>query len=138
MSLDLFIDGIELFTNRPEVMVYGYRVSPNHISVSVRLSYYRRLNIGAPDEIDDLFQQSLEAYEAKSNPIDPVRLQSINKFVYREGEHQLPTSSCIICLEDFHNLDSVINLNCRHIYHSLCIHRWFKDNNTCPMCKAIV
>lgn len=46
---------------------------------------------------------------------------------------------CIICADEFkEGEDYVTPLACdaRHLYHSDCIAKWVKQQNTCPMCKA--
>ncbi len=42
---------------------------------------------------------------------------------------------CTICLDNFENKDRIINLSCLHMFHSACIRKWLKKNNTCPICK---
>ena len=42
---------------------------------------------------------------------------------------------CIICLENFVNLDKIINLSCLHMFHDECIKKWLNENNFCPICK---
>ena len=43
--------------------------------------------------------------------------------------------NCVICLEDFKNGDTVINLPCIHLFHNNCIKNWLKSQNSCPVCK---
>ena len=43
--------------------------------------------------------------------------------------------NCVICLEDFKNGDTVINLPCIHLFHNKCIKNWLKNKNSCPICK---
>jgi len=42
---------------------------------------------------------------------------------------------CLICLEYFKNREKTIFLPCIHIFHSVCISKWVKNKNTCPVCK---
>ncbi|KAH7002712.1 hypothetical protein EDB82DRAFT_481877 [Fusarium venenatum] len=45
---------------------------------------------------------------------------------------------CAICLEVFHNSETVRRLTCKHVYHQQCIDRWFQGRHfTCPLCKSI-
>eukprot|EP00347_Sterkiella_histriomuscorum_P014851 403359283 len=50
------------------------------------------------------------------------------------------TTDCAICLGDLQENEIVTPLPCdmRHVYHSDCIIDWFKQNNSCPLCKAEV
>ncbi|XP_022767371.1 uncharacterized protein LOC111311857 [Durio zibethinus] len=46
-------------------------------------------------------------------------------------------SSCVICLEEYKDMDEVGALNtCGHDYHVPCIKKWLSMKNTCPICKA--
>ncbi|KAK8553783.1 hypothetical protein V6N12_030766 [Hibiscus sabdariffa] len=48
-------------------------------------------------------------------------------------------SSCVICLEDYKDMDEVGALKtCGHKYHAPCIKKWLSVKNTCPICKASV
>ncbi|KAK8483310.1 hypothetical protein V6N13_096999 [Hibiscus sabdariffa] len=48
-------------------------------------------------------------------------------------------SSCVICLEDYEDMDEVGALKtCGHKYHAPCIKKWLLMKNTCPICKASV
>jgi hypothetical protein len=42
---------------------------------------------------------------------------------------------CIICLNDYKNMDYLSLLPCSHIYHKSCIEEWLRRNNKCPLCK---
>ncbi|TFB01911.1 Transmembrane domain-containing protein [Trichoderma ghanense] len=44
---------------------------------------------------------------------------------------------CAICLETLRDDDPIRLLQCDHIFHSLCLAKWFlKKHETCPLCKA--
>lgn len=43
--------------------------------------------------------------------------------------------SCIICLKDYENLDTLLMTPCGHEYHYECIKDWFRKKNKCPICK---
>ncbi|UKZ52447.1 hypothetical protein TrVGV298_006224 [Trichoderma virens] len=44
---------------------------------------------------------------------------------------------CAICLETLQEDDTIRLLSCAHIFHSLCLAKWFlKRHDTCPLCKA--
>lgn len=42
---------------------------------------------------------------------------------------------CIICMQLLLETNSVVILDCGHIYHEICIYKWAIKNNTCPMCR---
>lgn len=50
--------------------------------------------------------------------------------------HEGDDVQCSICLSDITSGQNVTTLVCDHVFHSECIHRWFRSNVTCPMCRA--
>ncbi|XP_030322521.1 E3 ubiquitin-protein ligase RNF13-like [Calypte anna] len=49
--------------------------------------------------------------------------------------------SCVICMTDYKEGDSLKILSCSHAYHSACIDTWFHtqpNKKTCPFCKQAV
>ena len=51
---------------------------------------------------------------------------------FKKGEDEI---SCPICLEEFKDNESVIELPCKHVFHKPCIKQWFKNNYSCPTCR---
>lgn len=54
------------------------------------------------------------------------------------NEYRVWTSlegSCCICQEEYRWLDKVVELPCKHKFHSSCIHKWFTNRSTCPICR---
>lgn len=45
----------------------------------------------------------------------------------------LGTEECSICYEDL--IIEVVELECKHIYHKVCIDKWLQDHTTCPLCR---
>ena len=41
---------------------------------------------------------------------------------------------CSICYDPM--LDNVINLQCDHKFHKMCINKWKLNHNTCPLCRG--
>ncbi|XP_021932933.1 putative RING-H2 finger protein ATL69 [Zootermopsis nevadensis] len=40
---------------------------------------------------------------------------------------------CVICYEELTNY--ITTLSCQHRFHFHCIREWFKESETCPMCR---
>ena len=57
--------------------------------------------------------------------------QTLTKEMLEKGEQK----NCSICLEDFSEGDKIIYLPCFHYYHSVCIEKWTKSSNKCPLCN---
>ncbi|XP_066382742.1 probable E3 ubiquitin-protein ligase RHY1A [Miscanthus floridulus] len=48
-------------------------------------------------------------------------------------------AECSICLERCGDSgDGLIQLRCRHIFHSACLERWLRSRADCPYCRATV
>ena len=63
-----------------------------------------------------------------------------NENTVQKDEHD---GKCMICLESYGVLSSStgameapIRLPCKHIVGSMCIGKWLRDNNSCPLCRA--
>jgi hypothetical protein len=73
--------------------------------------------------------------EAEENdpyyPLD-VKVQPYSKI--SEGK----IDSCSICFEKFQSENSVVQLDCKHLYHETCIRRWGRRKPNCPMCRQII
>lgn len=55
-----------------------------------------------------------------------------------EGESTSTSAECSICLERCGNADGLIQLRCKHIFHSACLERWLRSHGDCPYCRASV
>ncbi|KAL8256144.1 hypothetical protein R6Q59_031211 [Mikania micrantha] len=47
-------------------------------------------------------------------------------------------AACCICLAKYANDDEVRELPCSHFFHTDCVDKWLKINNSCPLCKIEV
>ncbi|KAJ4976209.1 hypothetical protein NE237_001315 [Protea cynaroides] len=43
--------------------------------------------------------------------------------------------TCIICQDEYENMDKIGTLDCGHEYHAKCIKKWLLVKNVCPICK---
>ena len=53
-----------------------------------------------------------------------------------EKAKKVDGSLCSICIAKFKVGDEIVRLKCKHHFHKACVVPWFKDNNTCPNCRA--
>lgn len=53
-----------------------------------------------------------------------------------ESEQQKTFDICAICHNDLSC--GVEVLSCKHAFHTMCIHQWLRQKQTCPVCRAIV
>ena len=59
-----------------------------------------------------------------------VRVQAVNAQAEAVQEH-----ICSICMEPLGS--AVIELECGHSYHGVCVAHWFRRNPACPLCRAL-
>jgi hypothetical protein len=45
------------------------------------------------------------------------------------------TSECCICLDSFEGKQTLKPLRCGHVFHPLCIDKWIRTSDQCPLCK---
>lgn len=83
---------------------------------------FRRLRSSSPSQyFPGIPQPRIDA-------LYPLRL-------YREVAPFGVADDCSICLEKYTEKSDVRVLPCLHAYHNSCIDSWFRDNQTCCLCK---
>lgn len=45
-------------------------------------------------------------------------------------------TSCVVCMCDFEQKQTLRVLPCSHEFHQKCIDKWLKSNRTCPICRT--
>lgn len=61
----------------------------------------------------------------------------LTETIYCSSEQSQDDGNCVICLEEYKNMDDVGTLNtCGHDYHVSCIKKWLSMKKICPVCKA--
>lgn len=61
------------------------------------------------------------------------KIKKIKKGAYTKKSM---VETCSICMEDCKG--KTCTLECGHKFHTKCIFTWFKKNNNCPLCRAVV
>jgi len=86
----------------------------------------------------------------KSNNTNTYIEKNIEKFIKENKDetlNKIMKTFCIICLNNYDSDNLIatnndnndkINLPCGHIYHQICLYKYFKiqNNKYCPLCKA--
>ncbi|KAI5004912.1 hypothetical protein ZWY2020_032155 [Hordeum vulgare] len=66
--------------------------------------------------------------------LDPAVLRALSVVTADVG-----TGDCAVCLAEFEHGEQARALpRCGHRFHVECIDAWFRDNSTCPLCRADV
>ena len=66
--------------------------------------------------------------------ISIVIVQPLPELITHNGKITEETK-CVICQCYLHQSDDYCKLNCGHLYHNKCIHKWKKERNECPLCR---
>ncbi|KAL7783641.1 hypothetical protein V8C37DRAFT_396849 [Trichoderma ceciliae] len=113
------------------------------IVIIVLLSQYtnvlnrKKTNEGADDPENAQNASKIE----KLDRVAPIQTYRIWKEKSENASNSVKQGTtfvvCVICLETLQDNDAIRLLPCAHIFHSLCLARWFlKRHDTCPLCKA--
>lgn len=72
--------------------------------------------------------------------LDPIVMASLPAIVFKLPENQDPAGAaveCAVCLSAVEDGETARILpNCKHIFHSECIDKWFGSHSTCPICRT--
>ncbi|XP_071908224.1 uncharacterized protein [Coffea arabica] len=61
----------------------------------------------------------------------------LTESIYCSSDQLQEEGTCVICLEEYKNMDNVGTLrSCGHDFHVGCIRKWLSIKNLCPICKA--
>ncbi len=82
-------------------------------------------NLDDSDYEEDSDDDENEYYDGTSKPI------SID-YSYHKTNPTTQKEDCGICLDDSGNL---VETNCKHIFHSECLDKWFLTSENCPSCR---
>ncbi|KAJ0471562.1 putative transcription factor C2H2 family [Helianthus annuus] len=84
-------------------------------------------------------------YRSFSSGLNASILNSLPVFVYSKSKSKSKINAnnvvedCCVCLSEFEERDQCLVLpNCKHCFHSGCIHMWFSNHSTCPLCRSPV
>lgn len=92
----------------------------------------------APTELDIDTREIVNLMDSDNNhcKYDSSSEESLGELPSCPVKGMLPTSSCAVCLESYHNNAVLCGLPCGHNYHKRCIHMWLQtDNHHCPICR---
>ena len=67
---------------------------------------------------------------------EEYQLNKIREYLRKvKTNKKFVSESCVICLENFDNINNVSSLPCGHQFHTKCITEWMLKSKTCPLCK---
>lgn len=59
----------------------------------------------------------------------------LSKFTEQKVPETENLKECVICLANIEKGEIQIDTTCKHSFHKECLHKWFKEHNTCPTCR---
>jgi hypothetical protein len=82
------------------------------------------------------YQEEQEDIELEEHKID---IEDLSKHVINVEHPIIPKDSCVICLGDFEENDTLCTLKyCEHTYHKHCIKNWIYEKPICPLCQIVI
>ncbi|KAH6805958.1 hypothetical protein C2S51_030789 [Perilla frutescens var. frutescens] len=93
-------------------------------------------------DIDNMSYEELLALGERMGSVstglsDGLISKSLTESIYCSSDLFQDDGTCVICLEEYRNVDDVGTLRvCGHDFHVACIRKWLLLKNLCPICKA--
>ncbi|XP_037439610.1 probable E3 ubiquitin-protein ligase RHY1A [Triticum dicoccoides] len=106
-------------------------------------SYFQSsVSITTYNEVQETFPEPFSTVD-KCMPVTPCTepipvLQETACEDVEEGENTGPSLECSICLERCGEADGLMQLRCKHVFHSACLERWLRSHGDCPCCRGSV
>ena len=70
--------------------------------------------------------------------IKEIKIEKRFKFrIYGKKTKSVLGDQCNICIDEYKSREHIIELDCGHDYHKICIKKWLNCNNNCPMCRRV-
>ncbi|KAK6587871.1 hypothetical protein RS030_81314 [Cryptosporidium xiaoi] len=92
-----------------------------------------------PSDVDRIFG-SADSNNNRGVNDDIVNEISMKSYEFGVGNDTSSDDSpmCTVCLSELNQGESVVRLDCHHIFHLQCIKEWLKMSAICPLCKVDV
>lgn len=56
-------------------------------------------------------------------------------FVFKPCHKNKDNPNCVVCFSNFKVGEQVRRLPCAHLFHRMCIDRWLRNSQCCPLCR---
>lgn len=118
-------------TNAAYSILRTYNIDPNKIPARAISEYSAKVQKSL-QILKNLMIRSGRTYVWKDE-LETTMLQEMQSVV---DKINFIGESCAICLDDYTIGQRIGIVSCSHHFHSDCIYTWFKQQKTCPMCRA--
>ena len=114
---------------------------PDHaIAHTIQQKQIETQNLMKVVEINEFFEEEkLETGDnvPKLKPVDLIELPTKEFTLNPEPQDDKVKQSCMVCMCEFEEGQSVRTIRCLHMFHTECIDKWLLERTgTCPICKT--
>jgi len=105
------------------------------------INYLLSMMVDLPQQqypnVDNMTYEELLELEEKMGKVsngltdDEIKQLKHEKFI----KYKYLEDKCIICQNDFKELETIVALPCKHCFHFPCIKPWITNQHHCPLCK---
>ncbi|KAJ7965530.1 E3 ubiquitin ligase big brother-like protein [Quillaja saponaria] len=60
----------------------------------------------------------------------------LHPYTFNSAERNTGIDLCVICQVEYEQGESLVALQCHHLYHSDCVSRWLQIKKACPICSS--
>lgn len=107
-------------------------ISINHIAFNIANNNNQIQHISNNNLLFQILTHTVLQTDDVVSSLCEEDINKLNKYVLKDNL----TDKCAICIDSMETTQEVIELDCKHIYHSQCISEYFtKYNYKCPCCK---
>lgn len=85
--------------------------------------------------LDMMITEGLDESEEFEDVPVPLKEELLNKIPIEQFTLGSKFTQCSVCLSDFEMDDNIRVLPCTHIFHPICIDKWFTEHTGCPLCR---
>lgn len=97
------------------------------------------MTILAQELVDDIIRNNINVDVSNNTlPTSKAYMKKLRENSFKIKSADLANFSdnqCTICFEKYKLQIKCVKLPCNHIYHIKCINKWFKQKNSCPICR---
>ncbi len=88
--------------------------------------------------VTDMLTNYINVPSSGQQPVSKNNMTKLSResYVLKSSElSELKDQSCAVCKSEYSLGERCSKILCNHIFHTKCITPWFKNNNTCPICR---
>jgi hypothetical protein len=88
------------------------------------------------NHLESILRQIQERINTRQNPVNENLISALPEMEINDLS-KIPDEKkdCVICLTTYELNEKVIILPCTHMFHTDCLKSWFRNQDTCPICK---